>query len=69
MDAALSRADWWRGKRVLVTGCAWDLEKAVDRTIQWYRDVIGGASDLALSERQIDEHVADVGADLTTSLP
>jgi CDP-glucose 4,6-dehydratase len=51
-----------KAERLLGWHCAWNLEKSVDRTIRWYRDAIDGASALAPSERQIDEHVADVGA-------
>jgi CDP-glucose 4,6-dehydratase len=54
-----------KAARELGWSCAWNIERTMEQAIRWYRGVHGGASALDLSERQIEEHVADVRASVT----
>jgi CDP-glucose 4,6-dehydratase len=40
--------------------CAWDLERSMRATVEWYRAAAGGADAAALTGAQIDQHLADV---------
>jgi CDP-glucose 4,6-dehydratase len=51
-----------KARRALGWQCAWSLEKAVAASIEWYRAAASAADLLRLTQRQIEEHVADVKA-------
>ena len=40
--------------------CAWGLDRAVAKAIEWYRAARGGGDLLELTARQIDDHVVEV---------
>jgi CDP-glucose 4,6-dehydratase len=35
----------------------WDFETAIEKTVEWYREVHGGASPAKLTQRQIKEYL------------
>jgi CDP-glucose 4,6-dehydratase len=45
--------------RLLGWGCAWNLESAMRKTVDWYRLAHEGGDLAALTRRQIEEHEAD----------
>jgi CDP-glucose 4,6-dehydratase len=54
-----------RAEKELGWRCVWNIERTMERTIQWYRHVLDGAPTLELSERQIADYEADVRASAT----
>jgi CDP-glucose 4,6-dehydratase len=50
-----------KATRLLGWRCAWGLESAMVKTVDWYREARGGGDMAAFTRRQIEEHLADAG--------
>lgn len=57
-EAAVLRVDAAKARRCLGWSAALGLETAVDWTIAWYKNVLGGKSALSMTEEQIDRYNA-----------
>jgi len=52
-----------RAARELGWRCAWDLGRSIAASLEWYREaLLPGADMMALTQRQIEQHVREAGA-------
>ncbi len=58
-EASVLRLDSSKAKQVLGWTPRWDLEKAVDRTLAWYKAYQDARNMRKLCEQQIEEYLAD----------
>ena len=59
-ESKILRLSSGKAGRHLGWRCEWDVKRAIDESVAWYKAAAGGADAYELTCRQIDAHVADV---------